>query len=155
MSTPAQTLQADRLRFPGLLPREILILRAWLRLHESEYDRFDYNVRVGQGVDPGPNWPDNFRQMAIMNSQLRLDAVAYKGDSPTILEVREKATTSTAGQLLIYRHLYEAQFPTQPVPKMLMVTTRLSPDVASYLPTVNIRWEILSVDFSSLAGRSS
>lgn len=153
MSTPAQTLQADRLRFPGMLPREILILRAWLRLYEDKYDRFDYNVRVGKGRDPGDAWPQEMRDMWIKNTQLRLDAVAYRGDSPTIIEVREKATTSTAGQLLMYKHLFMQTFPTSPEPSLLMVTTNMSPDVASYLPVAGIAYVILPVDFSSLAGK--
>jgi len=57
MSTPdptvAQLLQSERFKYPGLLPREIIVLRAWLRLREKDYDRFDYNVRIGTGFDPG------------------------------------------------------------------------------------------------------
>ena len=96
----AQRMQADRLRFPGMLPREILIFKTWLAQHEAEYDRFDYNFRIGAGQDPGPTWPDYIRKCAIENSQLRIDALAWKANAPTIIEVKDRAGASALGQLL-------------------------------------------------------
>jgi hypothetical protein len=95
-------LQCERQKYPGLLPRECAILRAWLQQHEGEYDRFDYNVRLGPGTDPGSTYADSVRQQAIANSQLRVDAVGWQGDIPTIIEVKENAGTSALGQILTY-----------------------------------------------------
>jgi len=150
MSTPAQKLQSDRLSFPGLLPREILVLKAWLKLHESEYDRFDYNVRLGKGTDPGPTFPDDVRRMAILNTQKRVDAVAWKSDQPTLIEVKDRAGFSAVGQIVGYDALWRAQYPTSPAPKLLMVCNRFTEDILPVLQRNGIALAIVEVDFGIL-----
>ena len=150
MATPAQRLQADRLRFPGLLPREVLVLKAWLVLHEKEYDRFDYNVRLGEGTDPGPTFADDVRKMAIMNSQKRVDAVAFKSDQPTLIEVKDRAGFSAVGQIVGYDALWRKQFPTSPAPKLLMVCNRFAPDILPVLQRNGIELAVVEVDFGIL-----
>src|SRR5438105_5821591 len=122
MSGPAQILQQERLKYPGLLPREIILLRNWLARHEAEYDRFDYNFRVGQGSDPGPNFPQYIRDQAILNTQKRIDAIAWKGTHATIIEVKDRAGFSALGQILGYRPLFQLAFPAAPEPRLLIVT---------------------------------
>jgi len=148
--TPAQYLQADRLRFPGMLPREIIIFKAWLSRHEKDYDRFDFNVRVGRGSDPGPGWDAATRAMAIMNSQKRIDAVAWHGNQPVIIEVKDRAGLSVVGQLVGYRALWPAAFPGTPTPKLLLVTNRPSPDLLPVLQHADILMEVVQADFSQL-----
>lgn len=151
---PAITLQQDRLRFPGMLPREVLVMKAWLVLHEAEYDRFDYNVRLGQGTDPGPNWPPEIRQQAIQNTQKRIDAVAWKGNQPTLIEVKDRAGFSAIGQLVGYDALWPQSFPNSPVPKLLLVANRAAADIYPVVAKAGIVLELVAVDFSLLAIRS-
>jgi hypothetical protein len=148
--TPAQTLQADRLSFPGMLPREILIWKAWLRLHESEYSNYDYNVRVGQGVDPGPGYTDAIRQMAILNSQKRIDAVAWQDVVPTIFEVKFCAGASAVGQLVVYRPLWAQLYPLVPVTHLALVTNSLQADIQPALTQQGISLFVIPTDFSSI-----
>ena len=152
MSTPAQQLQSDLDRFPGLIPREVLVLRAWLKLHESEYDRFDYNVRVGPGEDPGPTYPENLRRMAIMNSQKRIDAVGFKGTQPWIIEVKERARSNAIGQLVTLDALWRQDHPFDNPPVMLLVANSLAPDVPITLARYGIQLSLVpDVDFSPAA----
>jgi len=95
----------DNLRVPGLIPEEVPVLKAWLLKHYAEYDRVDYNVRLGKGYDPGPSYPDYARSMSILNSQYRLDAVAWRGNVATIVECKVRASASAIGQILLYRQL--------------------------------------------------
>lgn len=152
MSTPAQLLQSDRFRFPGLLPREILVLRAWLKLHEAEYDRFDFNVRMGSGFDPGPTFPQNIRDMAVQNTQKRVDAVGYRGEEATLIEVKDRAGYSAIGQLVGYFHLYKAANPTKPTPIMLLVANRIVDDIMPVLTGAGILLNLVEADFTPLAG---
>lgn len=154
MSTPAQTLQADRLKFPGLLPREILVLRSWLKQHESEYDRFDFNVRLGSGFDPGPTYQQNIRDMAIANTQKRVDAVGFKGSQATLIEVKDRAGFSAIGQIVGYFHLWKAAHPLDPDPKMLMVANRVVDDIMPVLVGSGIELNLVEADFSVLARKS-
>lgn len=152
MDTPAQRLQAERMRFPGLLPRECLVLKAWLALHEAEYDRFDYNVRLGEGNDPGTQFPDDVRRMAILNTQKRVDAVAYKSDQPTLIEVKDRAGFSAIGQIVGYDALWRQQNPTTPAPKLLLVCNRFPNDILPVLQKQGIELAVVEVDFSILKG---
>jgi hypothetical protein len=70
---------ADRMKFPGLLPREIIILKSWLTQHETEWTRFAFNLRIGSGMDPGLSWGEDVRRGAILNSMKRIDAAAFNG----------------------------------------------------------------------------
>jgi hypothetical protein len=150
MSTPAQRLQADRLKFPGLLPEETLVLRAWLVLHESEYDRFDYNMRIGQGIDPGPAYTPEVRKQNIDNTQLRIDAVAFKGQQATIIEVKRRATASNVGQLLTYDSVWRKQFTGQPSPILRLVVNTFSHHILARVTEAGIHLDVVQVDFSGL-----
>jgi len=172
MSTPAQTLQSERLKYPGLLPREIIIFREWLRLHERDFDRFDYNVRVGDGFDPGPAFDAATRRMAIANSQKRIDAVAWQGSAVTLIEVKDRAGLSAIGQLIGYRPLWQQtasdllsgrRLPADEdwqfeivrrrpatVPELLLVTNRLQPDLPVVVESAGIRLNVVEVLFTEL-----
>lgn len=152
MSTPAQRLQSDRLNFPGMLPREILVFKSWLRLHEAEYDRFEYNVRLGEGHDPGPQFPAEARRMAIMNSQKRVDAVGWKSDQPTLIEVKDRAGFSAIGQIVGYDALWRHQNPTSAAPKLILVCNRFANDILQVLQRQGIELAVVEADFSILRG---
>lgn len=149
--TPAQKLQVDRLRFPGMLPREVLIFRNWLGSHESEYDSFDYNSRIGSGFDPGPSWEQSMRAMAIANSQKRLDVVAWRGTQATLIECKDRAGASALGQLLTYMPLWSQAHQDIPGAKMLLVTNRLQPDIGVVAAYYSIAVDLVPTDFSVLA----
>ena len=150
MATPAQRLESDRHKYPGMAPREVIIFRAWLGLHQSEYDRFEYNVRVGNGIDPGAEYPAIYRQQYIENTQKRIDALAWKGEQPTIIEVKDRATGSSMSQILMYKALWPITFPNTPPPKLLLVTNRVAADMPMVLEASGIALEIVPADFSIL-----
>lgn len=152
MSTPAQRLKDDRFKYPGMAPREVIIFRQWMRLHQDEYDRFDYNVRIGNGTDPGPNYDDATRKQYIMNTQKRVDVVGWKGAQPTIIEVKDRATASSMSQLITYDTLWPITYPNTPPPKLLLVTNRVSADMPLVLARAGIRLEMVEADFGILAG---
>jgi len=136
MGTPAQRLKSERDLYPAMQVDEILVWQKWLQLHQAEYDRFDYNVRIGTGVGPGPAFPDNIRQIAITVRSLRLDAVGYQGDTPTIFEVKRRAGPQNVGQLLTYRAVWETQQLSAAVPRLVLVasdvTTHILPVVSGH-----------------------
>lgn len=143
--------QSERLKFPGLLPAEIVVIRAWLRLHESEYERFDYNVRIGAGVEPPAGTPEYLREMAIQNTQKRLDAVAWRGGVPTIVEVKERAVIAAVGQLAGYFGIWLDENRPGPVPKLILVCNRAEPDVFTAAAHLKISVELVAVPAAELA----
>lgn len=147
---PAIKLQSERLSYPGLQPREIIIWREWLKLHEREYTRFDYNVRIGKGYDPGPGWPEETRRMAIMNTQLRVDAVGYQGAAPTLFEVKDRGGLSAVGQLVGYEAVWLEDRLSAIAPKLALVTNRIQPNIVPLLNKNSITLYAVPADFSEL-----
>ena len=151
MSTPYDRLKAAGIKFPGLLPAEALIFNAWQNLHIREYDYFAFNVRIGAGVDPGPSWPQNVRQMAIDNSKKRVDAVGYQGTTPTLVEVKQRAKLNALGQIVGYGVLWPREHPQDSQPRLLIVTDRPSADLEPICKSVGVGLEVVPVDLGDLA----
>jgi hypothetical protein len=172
LANAAQRYQADRLKYPGLLPEETIVLRAWLRLNEGSFQRFDYNVRVGPGDDPGPRYSAQVRADGIALTQLRMDAVGWQGlgaaalpdeiSSPaqvyaefpnavaTIIEVKRRAAPSNVGQLTTYYHAWVTEFPSAPAPSLVLACTLYTPNILPALRNNNIRLDVVKADFSGL-----
>ncbi len=129
--------------YPGMLPAEVEIFRRWALRHETEYDRFDFNVRVGRGADPGPTFDDAVRRNAVANSQKRIDAVGYKNGRATIIEVKDRAGASALGELMTYAVLYRLGHPGAIGTLMLLVTNSLQPDMDTVLKFYGIPWELV------------
>lgn len=119
--------------FPHLKPREGLLWAAWLQLHGTEYDRFDYDVHVGQGHPLAPGLADFVKVMIAKVSPQRIDVVGWKGGAPTIFEISPTAASGTWGNLFKYEYLFREQFPHVPAPALAYVTTLLQPDARRFL----------------------
>lgn len=158
MSNPpqnvAQLLQSDRLKWPGMLPAEVLIFKNWLEKYAANYDRIEGNVRIGAGFDPGAAWPEEQRRNAIMNTKLRIDAVAYNGEKPTLIEVKRRAGASAIGQLLTYEAVWMKDFPATPEPGLALVTNDLQDNMMPLVTKAGIQVYIVATDFAPLALKS-
>lgn len=137
--------ESDRLYYPAMLPAEIIVWQAWLRLHQAEYDRFEYNTRVGPGYDPGGGVPDYIREMSIKNTKKRIDAVAWSGSQPLIVEVKVRAGLSSIGQLLGYITHWRIENPHDALPKALLVANQLAPGVQEVLHKYELPFELVTV----------
>lgn len=151
MGTPAQRLESERATYPAMQVDEILVWRNWLQLHQAEYDRFDYNVRIGTGVDPGPAFPQNIRNMAIAIRSLRLDAVGWQGAAATIFEVKRRAGPENVGQLLTYRAVWEAQQLSAAAPTLVLVASDVVTHILPIVQQSGIQLVIVPTDFSFLS----
>ncbi len=150
MGTPAQRLESDRRAYPAMNVDEVLVWRAWLRLHQGEFDRFDYNVRIGKGEDPGPDFPENIRKMAKDLTQLRLDAVGWQAKQPTIFEVKRFAAPPNIGQLLVYDATYRRTFTNQPNPRLRLVCSAFTPNILPAIQESGILLDVVPTDVSIL-----
>jgi len=173
MSTVAQRLEAELLKYPGMQADETLVWRTWAALHQTEYDRFDHNIRLGQGVDPGPAYLPQVRKGAILNSQLRLDSVGWKGidnsmlpaqiTSPAtvydlfpsaqaeIMEVKRRATSSAIGEVSTHYHLWVEEFPDAPRPLLRIVCAGYAQGILAAVKANAITLDVVAVNFSILS----
>ena len=120
-------------QFPHLLPLDIEIWEAFLEERDDLYFRFEYDVRVGAGRDPGQNFEPNIRQMAIDLSHRRIDAVGFQINQITIIEITAKADLKCIGQVMAYPILYKEKFQPTELLRTLIVADELGTDLESTL----------------------
>jgi hypothetical protein len=110
-----------RASYPGMSAVESEVTRAWLGRHGLEYDRVEFQVRLGAGIDPGPGQPEYIRQLGRELWAKRADVVAITGAAVTIVEVKERITPGAVGQLLVYRDLYRREHPGAATIRLLTI----------------------------------
>jgi hypothetical protein len=135
VETPADAI----LTAVQILPLEKTVGRKWLLVHQSEYDRADFNVRVGKGYDPGPTTADAYRKQNRDVSQRRIDIVLWQGTQPTIVELKDTIGVSAAAQLELYASLLPALFPGSQPAKLIVVGNSIGPDLQALYDSKGIK----------------
>jgi hypothetical protein len=126
--------------YPGLKPAEAALWRLWLRDHEVEFDRFEYNVLVGKGqvvepagVEPGSPLAQNLKAMWQKLTQRKIDVVAWAGPEPWIIEVKELPGPAILGQLVTYETWFVLQRNLKLEPQLAVVCYRVGTDMMEAL----------------------
>jgi len=122
--------ELDRSSYPGLNPQAVGLWRLFLKYYETSFERFLYNVRVGQGITPLASLTDAEKAQWKALTQKRVDVVAERANQTWILEIQERADLRTLGQLMGYKHLVPAYTDTREVVMLGMITARLGHDMA-------------------------
>lgn len=119
-------------KYKHMSPYECYLFDYFLRKHNNEFDTFDFDVRVGDGMKPPEHLSQPYRDLSVLLTQKRIDAIGYHNTRITIFEVKPNAALSALGQLIGYRDLYIRQFnPTIP-PKLAVVTDFVGRDEEFY-----------------------
>jgi hypothetical protein len=116
-------------KYPHMLPNEVEIWERFLRNHAREFEGFDYDVHLGEGIEPPPDVPPEIKRAAKILTQKRVDAVGYKGVEIWIFEVKPYAGLSALGQVSGYLAMYRSQF--KPTARLVgaVVCEGIDPDV--------------------------
>ncbi len=129
--------------FPHLLKEDIEVWERFLRHSANIYSRFDYDIQVGEGRDPGTDFPKNIRAMALNISRRRIDAIGYTPTAITIIEISIDAGLTQLGQLLAYPCLYKLTYsPHLPI-KRLLVAASIQTDIEPVLADQKIPFIVL------------
>jgi len=92
-------------KYPHLLQEDADLWNDYQLIYRPPHPSFLYDVEVGPGRDPGPDFEDNIREMAIHLSKRRLDVVGIMPDTIDIFELTQSAGLKATGQAIVYRHL--------------------------------------------------
>jgi len=122
-----------KIQFPERNLRESAIIRDFLQVHISEYQRFAFSVRVGQGTTPDPSHLPGVQKSTIFSSQKRIDMMAWQGAQPFIFEVKERLNVYVLGQLQSYAHLWMEENPDAPEPALAAIVRYGDPDIERVL----------------------
>lgn len=122
-----------RKHFPERTDRESGVILDFLRAHGQEYDRWTFSKRVGRGVPADPTHHPGVQANAAFSGRKRMDILAWSGSHPTIIEVKERVTPATLGQILTYRSLFPEEFPDAPDPSLVVIGRYSDPDTVAVL----------------------
>ncbi len=119
--------------YPHLQAGEAILWYGWLQLHGTEYDSFEYDVRVGEPPPVDPSHPVYIQAMARHLGKLRIDAVGYRGGVPTIFVIMRTARRAAAGALDVYPVLYRSTFAYQGELRAALVTHLVDSNIRQVL----------------------
>jgi hypothetical protein len=122
-------------RLPGNTPWESALIQKWIQEEGAPFTGFDFNVRIGTGLDPGPAFDDTIRRGSILNTQKRIDCLAYTAEGVFIVEGKIIVDLTVMGQFLGYRHLLERDSPDVRVLGYVVVAHGSTPDTLQFLRT--------------------
>ena len=132
--------------FPGLVPVEEAIWRRFLVEHEMEFDRFDYNVFVGEGVVvaeralTGDEKLDaRLREQFRQATQKKVDVIGVQGSTRWIFEVEERPGPRALGQVLFYAVLLPRTYELPGPVILAVVGERFGPDNRAVFESLSIR----------------
>ena len=126
-------------KYPHLLPEDAKLWNEYQLLYQPRYHSILYDVAVGPGRDPGENYPDNIRAMALQLSKLRLDVVGINSNSVEIFELTQSAGLKAAGQAIVYPHLLTVTWELTVPVTVTIVCRSCRDDVQDVLAAYNIR----------------
>jgi len=132
-------------KYPHMLPNDIEIWDTFLTQNPSIFDRFDYDVRVGEGYGISEDDPQWKQDLTAALTKFRIDVIGWSDGSPTIIEVKPYCGLSCLGQLLGYRFFWRKENPGAPAVNLLAVTDKTTPDIRLLFSSLNINvYEIWS-----------
>ncbi len=129
-------------QLPALTPIESAVARAWLIAHQAEYDRVEFNVRLGDGIQLPPGASDFMQRFARAATTKRADMILYSGLVATIVEVKIRIGASALGQLQTYRLLLQQARPDLTAVNMIAAGQTIEPDISSILAGAAIGVEL-------------
>lgn len=172
MATVAQRLEIERRKYEAMNVDEIPVWRAWLALHAGEFDRFDYNLRIGAPAAVPPGTSDAVRRSVELSTMLRIDAVAWQGvineklpprietaadvyavfplALASICEVKRYGSPANIGQLVIYFASWQREFPQANTPKMRLIVDQFTPNILPGVASAGIILDKVEANFRDL-----
>jgi hypothetical protein len=125
---PSWRANSFRGHYPQLSAEDRPIWTRFLDAHADTFDRYAYDVPVGgQDCDQLDASEALKRQWRYCTAK-RIDVLAQRGNTFTLIECRYQAGVSAVGALLVYRFLFTEHNPLLPTPNLLLLTDHIAPD---------------------------
>jgi hypothetical protein len=133
-------------RFTHLLKHDAALLEQFLNSFPNRYTTLDFDVQVGDGRDPGPDFDQTIRDMAISLSRRRIDCVGFRQNSIDLIEVTQEAGLTAVGQLHAYPVLFSYTFTHNRPLVPLLLARRFQTDMEKVIPSLTVAWCLISED---------
>lgn len=130
-------------KIPHLISDDSKLLLQYLSANPDLYDYLEYDVPVGDGRDPGPDFDPSIRTMAIQLSRRRIDCIGHASDHIDIIEVTQSAGLTALGQLHAYPVLYRQTYAPAKEIRPVLLCRSLQSDMEKSIETAAARLIIL------------
>jgi len=141
---PGRFKYEQLVKYPHLSSVDATVWGKFIEQNPHRFDRMDYDVHVGEGISPDPEWEPPIMFMAMYLSQCRIDAIGYNGEQGTIIELKGRAMTDAVGQLLSYQALYKLTKDTTENLPLLLICEDIPTDIQTVCRKHNIEVVIIS-----------
>jgi len=132
-----------RRKYPHMIGENAEIWNKFIDKYPGRFDTVDYDFRVGSGMVLNPAWPESVQRDAKALTQKRIDVLAWKGEKPTIIEVKRRVGLSALGQVLGYRILFRGEFRNLGDPAVLVLTSAIGADDEKVLEASGVPVEVM------------
>jgi len=127
-----------RPKYKHMSPYESYLFDYFLGEHGNTFEHFDFDIHVGDGRLPPDHLEQPYRDLSVLLTQKRIDAIGYRGKQIFIFEVKPNAALSALGQLIAYRDLYNRQLNPETSPRLGVITDFIGRDEVFYFTKHNI-----------------
>ena len=115
-------------KYPHMIGEDTEVWNRFIIRFPNRFDTVDYDVHVGKGVDTSPLQDKADQDYWSGLTKKRIDVIGYKNSLITIIEVKNRATLFTLGQVLGYRFLYLRERPEQNSVLILIICHKIDQD---------------------------
>ncbi len=136
------------------MPKEAVLWGTWLLSHAAEYDRYDYDVRVGPGRPAPAGLPQPVIDSWVLQSMRRIDVVGWRAGAPTLFSVNPHGGRLIYGELKLYERLFRTgprwvdgvldRIPYLGAVKLAAVVGAIAPDLLQTMTDDSIRVDVIS-----------
>jgi len=125
---PGQFNYEIRYKFPHMIGEDSAVWKRFIIRFPDRFDTVDYDIKVGSGENTDSITDPKYSSYWSNLTKKRIDVVAFKDKTVTIIEVKKKASLFTLGQILGYKFLYQLSNPEFTSIQTLIVCDIISPD---------------------------
>ena len=135
-------------KYPHLLPREVALWKIFLANHLDDYEYYEYDVHVGQGVEIDPDTETMIKDLALALTRKRIDVIGHKKKSITIFEIKPDAGLSAIGQLVAYALLLKKERRIKQPLKLHIISDIIDVDTRTVASSMGIAWTIVNIQWN-------
>ncbi len=140
---PGQFNYELRHKYPHLIGEDTEVWNRFISENPDRFQTVDYDVHVGKGVNTESITLDSSKKYWALLTKKRIDVVAHKDNFVTIIEVKNRVTLSTLGQILGYKFLYLREHPDIPAVSSLIVCSSIDQDDMDVLKHYGINFVVV------------
>lgn len=139
MATPYDTFPASWAGVPPGMPAgDQVVWRQFRDLAARWWESIAYDVEVRDGAWPIVSTDPAMQRMWMRNTARRIDALAWRSNVATILEVRHAAAWQSFGQISGYANLWRTSYPDIPVVAVMLITDTIPADIRQVAASAGI-----------------